>query len=67
VSLLISNNNEGLESGSLSGSSLLLNGHDLHDLILQLSFKEVVDDLVLFDGERIEVDFLQSSDSLVLN
>jgi len=51
MSVGISNNNEGFELGSLTGSSLLLHGHNLHYFILK-SWKEVIDDLVLFDRER---------------
>jgi len=58
VSVVISNDDEGLESGSLTGTGLLLDGHDLDDLILELGAEEVIDDLVLLDGEREEVDLL---------
>jgi hypothetical protein len=34
----------------LTGSSLLLNWHDLHYFILQLGAKEPIDDLVFLDG-----------------
>jgi len=66
MALLVSNNDESFKSGSLTSSSLLLDGHDLHDFVLQLG-EEVIDDLVLFDGERVEIDLFQSSDSLVLH
>lgn len=53
----VTNSDESLESSSLTGRSLLLDRLDSHDLVLQ-SRKENVDDLVLFDRKREEVDFL---------
>ena len=58
VAVTVTNNNEGLETGMLSGTSLLLNGHDFHDLVLEARV-ELVDDLVLLDWEGMEVDLLQ--------
>lgn len=46
VAVAVSNDDESLESGSLTGTGLLLDWHDLHHLILE-SWKEVVDNLVL--------------------
>merc|ERR1719394_2133015 len=46
---------------------LLLDGHDLQDLVLQLRAQESVDDLGFFDGQREEVDLLQGPDLLVLD
>lgn len=37
VTVLVTDGNDGLESGSLSSLGLLLDGHDLHDLIGELS------------------------------
>jgi len=67
VSIAISDDDESLESGSLTGSGLLLNGHDLHDFILDLAAEEPVDDLVLLDGKGKEVDLLELSDELLLD
>jgi len=67
VSIEISDNNESLESGSLSGSGLLLNGHNLDDFVLQFGSKEEIDDLGFFDGERKEVDFFQFLDQFGSN
>jgi hypothetical protein len=36
VSTVITSNNDGLETGSLTSLGLLLNGDDLHDLITEL-------------------------------
>lgn len=46
---------------------LLLDGHDLQDLILQLATQEVVDDLVLLDGQREQVDVLERRDLAFLD
>lgn len=54
VTLGVTDDNDGLEAGTLTGTGLLLDGLDLHDLVLELG-KEEVDDLVLLDGERVEV------------
>lgn len=54
VALGVTNDDDGLETGTLTGTGLLLDGLDLHDLVLELG-KEEVDDLVLLDGERVEV------------
>ena len=62
----ISDSNEGLESRALTGTGLLLNGHDLHDLVLEF-WEEKVDNLVLLDWEREEVDFLHRLDLSILH
>jgi len=54
VALGVSDDDDGLETGTLTGTRLLLHGLDLHDLVLELG-EEEVDDLVLLDGERVEV------------
>ena len=46
---------ESLEPGPLTGPGLLLHGHDLQHLVLESGANEQVDDLVLFDGQRVEV------------
>lgn len=48
VASLVTNGNERLETGDLTGGGHLLNRHDLHHLVLQLRPKEKVDDLVLY-------------------
>jgi len=67
MSVSISNDDECLESGSLSGLSLFLDWHNLHNFILNLSLEEKVDDLVLFDWECKEVDFFEFLDEFLLN
>ena len=47
VSVVVSNGNKGLEPGSLTGTGLLLNGHDLQNLVLESGSNEEVDDLAL--------------------
>jgi hypothetical protein len=65
VALGVTDDNDGLEAGTLTGTGLLLDGLDLHNLVLQLG-KEEVDDLVLLDGERVEVAVNCQSLSLAL-
>merc|ERR1719222_304610 len=67
VSVVVADGHEGLEPSSLSSPGLLLDRHDLENLILQGRSKEEVNDLVLLDGEREEVDLLEGLDLAVLN
>lgn len=62
VTILVTNNDEGLEASALTGTGLLLDGHDLHNLINELVLEEVVDDLVLLDRKRVKVDLLEVAD-----
>ena len=66
VAFEVADGHEGLEAGALAGAGLLLDRHDLHDLILELG-EEEVDDLVLLDGEREEVDLLHRPDLSILH
>eukprot|EP00128_Syssomonas_multiformis_P001105 Colp12_sorted_trinity150504_noHs@353 len=66
VAIEVTDGNEGLEAGALTGTGLLLDGHDLEDIILELG-EEEVDDLVLLDGEREEVDLLELLDLAILD
>lgn len=66
VTVKVTDSYESLESGSLTGRGLLLDGSDGHDLVLE-SGKELVDDLVLLDGEREEVDLLHGLDLSVVH
>ena len=49
VAVVIADRHEGLEPGSLSSPGLLLDRHDLENLVLQGRSKEEVDDLMLLD------------------
>ena len=49
-----------LEAGPLSSACLLLDGHDLHDLVLQSRAQEVVHNLALLDGHGEQVNLLQA-------
>ena len=63
----VSDGDEGLEPGALTGGGLLLNGHDLHDLILELVLEEVVDDLGFLHRDGEEEDLLDASDLSLLD
>jgi len=70
VSSAVTGGDDGLESGSLTGLSLLLNGKDAHDLILELSTgfgNELLSDLGLLDWDGVGVDFLEGVDLSVLH
>lgn len=62
MAITISDNNKSLESSSLTGSGLFLDRHDLHNFILQLVSKEVINYLVFLHGKRKQVNFFQSLD-----
>ena len=59
--------NESLKSGPLTGPGLLMDGHDLENLVLESGSNEHVDDLVLFDGQRVQVDLLEGPDLAILH
>jgi len=67
VTVVISNSDEGLETGALTGASLLLDGHDLQNLILKGGAQVEIDDFELFDGKREEVDLLKRLDLSILD
>merc|ERR1719394_2309399 len=67
VTVVVADGHESLEPGPLTGAGLLLDGHDLQNLVLQLRAQESLDDLCFFDGQREEVDLLQRPDFLVLD
>merc|ERR1719219_2911473 len=67
VAVVVSDSYKSLEPSPLSSSGLLLDRHDLENLVLQSRPDEHVNDLVLFDGERVEVDFLQALDLSILH
>jgi hypothetical protein len=66
MTVKVTDSDKGLEAGALTGSGLLLNGHDLHHLVLELG-QEQVDDLVLFDGHGEEVNLLDGANLAVLD
>ena len=66
IAVEVTDGDESLKAGTLTGTGLLLDGHDLHDLVLELG-EEQVDDLVLLDGKREEVDLLDRPDLAVLH
>jgi len=68
MAIAVTNNDEGLETGSLTSTGLLLDWHDLEDFILQLGGgEEVVNDLVFLDWEREEVDVFEALDESLLD
>merc|ERR1719193_1741742 len=67
VAIVVADGNESLEPGSLSSPGLLLDRHDLQNLVLEGRSKEEVNDLMLLDGERKEVDLLQGLDLAILH
>lgn len=54
----VANGDEDNAAGALAGSGLLLNGHDLHDLVAKTAAEESINNLVLLQRERVVVDLL---------
>ena len=52
VAVVVTDGNEGLEAGALTGAGLLLHGHDLENLVLEDGSDEEVNDLVLLKKEK---------------
>jgi len=79
VARAIANADESLETVALTGGGLLLDGHDLHDVILEdaradrgeatatflVLGEENVDDLRFLDAQRVEVDVLDGGNLTV--
>ena len=61
MALRVTDDNDGLESGALTGTGLLLDRLDLHDLVLELG-QEEVDNLILLDRQAVQVDLLHALD-----
>jgi len=67
VTVSVTNADDSLESGSLTGSGLLLDGLDLQDFVLEGGADEVIDDLELLDWKGEAVDFFNGLDLAVLD
>jgi len=67
MSRSVADSHKGLKSRALSSRTLLLNGHDFHDLVLELVLEEVVNDLGLLHGDGEEEDLLNAADLALLH
>jgi len=67
VTVVVADSDERLEARALTGTGLLLNGHDLQHLVLQSSAQQKIDDLELLDGKGVEVDLLKGLDLAILD
>mmetsp|Transcript_14999 Transcript_14999/g.41739 ORF Transcript_14999/g.41739 Transcript_14999/m.41739 type:complete len:314 (-) Transcript_14999:40-981(-) len=67
VSVGITNCHKGLEASALTGRGLLLDRHDLHDLVLELVLEEIVDDLGFLDGDGKQKDLLDGGNLSLLD
>lgn len=69
VTVVVTDNDDSLEAGSLTSLSLLLDGNDLHDLIVE-GLLAVLDELVnnrcLLDRDGVGVDFFERNDTVLL-
>ena len=64
---LVSNDGVGFEAGSLTGLGLLLDGLDLHDLLLDVLTQEGINDFLLLDGDGESEDIVNIVDFLALD
>uniref|UniRef100_A0A1B0GHW0 Uncharacterized protein n=1 Tax=Lutzomyia longipalpis TaxID=7200 RepID=A0A1B0GHW0_LUTLO len=62
VPVVITNGHESLKTCPLSGTRLLLHGHNFEHFIPERGPQEEVNDLKLLNWEGIQVDFLQCAD-----
>jgi hypothetical protein len=67
MAFTITDQDNSLESGSLTGGGHLLDGLDLHDFFLKLILEESVDDGGLLDGEGVFVDFFNLFDETLVD
>jgi hypothetical protein len=70
VARVVTDDDDGLETGALSGLGLLLDGNDLHDLIGEILvrlFNKFINNGCLLDGDRVSVDFLEGVDVSILD
>lgn len=64
VAVQVTDDDPGFKASALTSVGLLLDGGDLHEFILELLAKEVINDLVLLDGHGEQVDILDRLDLL---
>merc|ERR1719405_460246 len=68
VAVAVANGDVAHETGVLTSARLLLDRHDLHHIILELLRREEdVNDLVLLDRKRVQIDVLDRRDLAILH
>lgn len=70
VTLSVTASDDSLESGSLTGLSLLLDRQDAHDLIRELGISVIdqsFDDLVFLDGNGVSINLLKRLDMTIFD
>jgi hypothetical protein len=69
VAIGVTDNNESLESVSLTGTGLLLDQAHFHNFVLQFSarWEKFIDDLMFLDGQGEQVNFLKPLDLRFVN
>jgi hypothetical protein len=70
VALVVTDDNDGLKAGTLTGLGLLLDGYDLHHLVGEGTLgllDELVNNGGLFDGDGVSVNFLEGGNVSVLD
>ena len=63
VTLVVTNGDAGLKAGPLTGTGLLLDWLDLHDLILELLTEKVVDNFWFLDWDGVKIDLFDGLDT----
>ena len=67
VSVVITNDDGSLETGTLTSTGLLLDRRDLENLLLESTTDEVLDDFNFLDGKREKEDGLEVLDLVSLD
>jgi len=67
MAIVVTDEDNAFESGSLTGSGLLLDGLNLHDFFLELTFQKGVDNLGFLNRDGESVDFFDTLDSTALD
>lgn len=67
VAVSVTDSDVALEASALTSGGLLLDRHDLHDLVSQSRAQKVIHDLVLLDGEGEKEDLLNRLDLAILD
>jgi hypothetical protein len=63
AALVVTNGDASLKAGPLTGTGLLLDWLDLHDLILELLTEKVVDNFWFLDWDGVKIDLFDGLDT----
>jgi hypothetical protein len=67
VTVFVTNGNDSLESGTLTGTGLFLDWLNLQDFVLQLWANEMIDNFEFLDWESESIDLFQGFNLAILD